>query len=131
MHARTKPSPLSGLERIERWFESRGWELAGFQRETIAASRAGESGLVHASAGSGKTLAAWLGPVSEAMDSPEAVRKGLQVLWITPLRALANDIHRSLGVATEGLGVPWQIGLRTGDTTSALRKRQREQPPQA
>jgi ATP-dependent helicase Lhr and Lhr-like helicase len=134
----------SVLHHIERWFESRGWRLADFQSETIAAYLAGESGLVHAPTGSGKTLAAWLGPMCEALELERAVRplssalsqresksSGLQVLWITPLRALASDIHRNLSVATMRLGVPWQIGLRTGDTTSALRKRQRERPPQA
>ena len=94
MHARTKPQ--SPEERVERWFAIRGWKLADFQRETMAAYRCGESGIVHAPTGSGKTLAAWLGPVSEAMQSSQPAR-GLQVLWITPLRALASDIHRNLG----------------------------------
>jgi ATP-dependent Lhr-like helicase len=116
------------VDLLQRWFASRGWLLAAFQRETIAAYRAGESGLIHAPTGSGKTLAAWLGPVSEAMDATCA---GLQVLWITPLRALANDIQRNLTLAVEGLAVPWQVGLRTGDTSSALRKKQREHPPHA
>lgn len=121
-------APISPLQRIEQWFDSRGWVLADFQRTTIAAYRAGESGLVHAPTGSGKTLAAWLGPLSEAMNTSQP---GLQVLWITPLRALANDIQRNLTLATSGLGVPWQVGLRTGDTSSTLRKKQREQPPHA
>jgi ATP-dependent Lhr-like helicase len=119
------------LSRIERWFDSRGWQLAGFQRETMAAYLAGESGLVHAPTGSGKTLAAWLGPIAEAIEGDRVKAPGLQVLWITPLRALANDIHRNLSLATEVLDVPWQVGLRTGDTSSALRKKQRERPPQA
>ena len=51
--------------------------------------------------------------------------------WITPLRALANDIHRNLTAVTTALGVPWEIGLRTGDTNSAMRSKQREHPPQA
>ena len=118
------------MERIERWFASRGWHLAAFQKETIAAYLAGESGLVHAPTGSGKTLAAWLGPMSAAMQNQSSVA-GLQVMWITPLRALANDIHRNLSIATHALGVPWEIGLRTGDTSSTLRKKQREKPPHA
>ncbi len=70
-------------------------------------------------------------PLSSALSQRESKSSGLQVLWVTPLRALASDIHRNLSVATIRLGVPWQIGLRTGDTASALRKRQREHPPQA
>jgi ATP-dependent helicase Lhr and Lhr-like helicase len=128
--ATTASPSAAALTAIERWFDSRGWQLASFQRETIAAYLAGESGLVHAPTGSGKTLAAWFGPMAEAIDHG-TLRAGLQVLWITPLRALANDIHRNLSLATEALDVPWQIGLRTGDTSSALRKKQRERPPQA
>jgi ATP-dependent Lhr-like helicase len=129
MHALAKLAD-SVPARIEQWFDSRGWHLAAFQRETIAAYLAGESGLVHAPTGSGKTLAAWLGPIAEAIDDPHRAA-GLQVLWITPLRALANDIQRNLSLATQGLRVPWEIGLRTGDTSSSLRKKQREHPPQA
>ena len=126
MHARARRLPA--MDRIERWFATRGWHLAAFQKETIAAYLAGESGLVHAPTGSGKTLAAWLGPLSAEMqgDVPGA---GLRVLWITPLRALANDTHRNLTIATAALAVPWEIGLRTGDTSSTLRKKQRERPP--
>jgi ATP-dependent Lhr-like helicase len=127
VHAKTKPQDAS--QRVARWFAQRGWRLADFQKETIAAYRDGESGLVHAPTGSGKTLAAWLGPVSEAMDGE--VARGLQVLWITPLRALANDIQRNLSLSIEALEVPWQVGLRTGDTSGSLRKKQREHPPQA
>lgn len=130
MHAQTRAASPSGLERIEAWFDTRGWLLAEFQRQTIAAYRAGESGLVHAPTGSGKTLAAWLGPLSEALET-HPVRDALQVLWITPLRALANDIQRNLTLAAEGLGLAWQVGLRTGDTSSAVRKKQRERPPHA
>jgi ATP-dependent helicase Lhr and Lhr-like helicase len=128
MQARTKPASAGTLARIEHWFALRGWRLADFQRETRDAYLAGESGLVHAPTGSGKTLAAWLGPLSEAMDHASS---GLQVVWITPLRALANDIHRNLGAAVAGLGIDWQVGLRTGDTSSSRRKQQRDHPPHA
>ncbi len=115
--------------RVERWFETRGWVLAPFQNDAITAYLRGESGLIHAPTGSGKTLAAWLGPLCEAPPSPASA--GLQVLWITPLRALANDLQRSLTDAARGLGSSWRIEVRTGDTSSALRKRQRERPPAA
>jgi ATP-dependent Lhr-like helicase len=127
MHA--KALRLPAMDRIERWLATRGWQLAAFQKETIAAYLAGESGLVHAPTGSGKTLAAWLGPLSAEMQG-DVPGMGLRVLWITPLRALANDTHRNLTIATESLDVPWEIGLRTGDTSSTLRKKQRERPPQ-
>jgi ATP-dependent helicase Lhr and Lhr-like helicase len=128
-NARRKRDEPPARDSLARWFDQRGWSLAPFQRETIDAYLAGESGLVHAPTGSGKTLAAWLGPLVEAMQERD-VSRGLRALWITPLRALANDIHRNISIATEALNVPWEIGLRTGDTSSSLRKRQREHPPQ-
>jgi len=84
---------------IERWFASRGWTPFDFQREVWDAYRAGESGLVHAATGTGKTLAAWGGPLLEWMGSaPSHARNPrrdrtppLRVLWITPLRSLAAD----------------------------------------
>ncbi len=54
----------------------------------------------------------------------------LQVLWITPLRALATDTQTNLGQALDGLGIPWQIEKRTGDTDSAVRARQRKRFPE-
>ena len=50
---------------VEHWFATRGWQPFAFQREVWDAYRRGESGLVHAATGTGKTLAAWMGPVIE------------------------------------------------------------------
>ena len=47
------------------WFRSRGWTPFAFQRDVWDAYRAGESGLVHSATGTGKTLAAWFGPLIE------------------------------------------------------------------
>ncbi|MDP3614260.1 MAG: DEAD/DEAH box helicase, partial [Rubrivivax sp.] len=70
----------------EAWFAGRSWQPHAFQREVWAAMAAGQSGLLHATTGSGKTLAVWLGALSRARPGP-----GLQVLWLTPMRALAAD----------------------------------------
>ena len=102
---------------------------------------AGESGLVHSATGSGKTLAAWLGPLAEWMEetAPSPLGEGrgegkappLRVLWITPMRALAGDTVLSIERAVKGLGLPWTVGLRTGDTSSAERARQARKLPSA
>lgn len=132
MHAQTRSAgSIERIERIERWLATRGWRLAQFQRAAIDAYCAGESGLVHAPTGSGKTLAAWLGPVAEALERGDGAGAPLHILWITPLRALANDIQRNLTASVQGVGLPWKVELRTGDTTSAVRKQQRLRPPQA
>lgn len=54
-----------------------------------------------------------------------------RALWITPMRALANDLVAGLQRPIEELGLSWEIGLRTGDATAAMRRRQRERMPTA
>lgn len=112
---------------INRYFEARQWRVLDFQRAAWAAYAQGESALIHAATGQGKTLAAWLGPLLEATGQDE----GLRVLWLTPMRALAADTQGQLQAAADALGVPWQVGLRTGDSSSAARSRQRKRLPQA
>ena len=135
------PTPHT-LAPIEDWFARNGWTPFDFQREVWAAYAAGESGLVHAATGTGKTYAAWLGPVAEALAhvdaAPAPVRRRkradaapLTVLWITPLRALAADTEQALRAPVEALGVPWTVESRTGDTAQSLRARQRTRLPSA
>ena len=110
----------------EAWFASRGWAPFPFQREVWRAMAAGESGLLHATTGSGKTYAVWIGALHRA--TPKA---GLQVLWITPMRALAADTTRALQVPLPDLAPAWSVGQRTGDTPSAERARQDRRLPHA
>ena len=124
---------------IDRWFASRGWTPFAFQCEVWDAYRSGESGLVHAATGTGKTLAAWGGPLAEWMSSvtshaqkPRRDRTPpLRVLWITPLRALAADTEEALRQPLDDLGIPWSLESRTGDTSAAVRARQRRRLPTA
>jgi ATP-dependent Lhr-like helicase len=111
------------------WFASRGWQPFGFQREVWAAMQAGRSGLLHATTGSGKTLAVWVGALLRARTQPAAA--GLQVLWITPMRALAADSTRALAEPLAGLAPMWRVGQRTGDTPAAERARQDRRLPEA
>ena len=129
----------------ESWFESRGWSPFSFQREVWDAYLAGESGLIHAATGTGKTYAAWWAPLleyigesSRASESialnARAARKALlplRVLWITPLRALAGDTANALQQPVLDLALPWSIETRTGDTSPAERSRQRKKLPTA
>ena len=87
---------------------------------------AGESGLLHATTGSGKTLAVWLGALQRTQP-----RLGLQVLWITPMRALAADTLRALQAPLPSLAPTWAVAARTGDTPSAERARQDRRLPAA
>jgi ATP-dependent Lhr-like helicase len=116
--------------RVDAWFKRHGMTPFSFQRDTWARYRAGESGLIHASTGTGKTLAAWLGPVMDAMDHAESAR-ALKVVWLTPMRALAADTLKALADPLGELGLAWRVGLRTGDTPSADRARQDRKALQA
>ncbi|MDQ3522379.1 MAG: DEAD/DEAH box helicase, partial [Gemmatimonadota bacterium] len=126
-------SKAAAWTRLSAWFRERGWTPFPFQREVWDAYLAGESGLIHAATGTGKTLAAWMGPLMEWMMEDPA-QKGtppLRVLWITPLRALAGDTAEALAAPLEALGLPWVLETRTGDTGNAVRARQRRRLPTA
>jgi ATP-dependent Lhr-like helicase len=111
------------------WFASKGWRPSAFQREAWLRYRQGKSGLIVTPTGSGKTLAALGGPLLEALaegpgrtvrrhrrGTPEYGR--VRILWITPLRALANDTACALREPVEALGLPWTVALRTGDASA-------------
>ena len=80
--------PVSALK---PFFAAKGWKAFPFQKQTWKAYLDGKSGLLHAPTGQGKTLAVYLGPLAETMNGG-----GCQVLWLTPLRALAADTLRAL-----------------------------------
>jgi ATP-dependent Lhr-like helicase len=107
-----------------------------FQEEVWQAAAAGESGLLHAPTGAGKTLAVWLGAVAraEAGAVPAADRRGPLVVWVTPLRALAADTALALSAPLRGPGrvaSDIAVGLRTGDSSAADRRRLRSSWPAA
>ena len=55
---------------------------------------------------------------------------GLQAIWITPIRALSKEIELSANRLIDGLGLPWKVGVRSGDTSVKERARQKEKPPE-
>lgn len=121
-------TPEQAVEKTEHWYQQKKWTVFDFQRDAWMAWHAGQSGLIHSPTGSGKTLAAWLGPVQDALVN-KVEGDLLRVLWITPLRALANDTRANLEQAAEALGADIQVDIRTGDTTSSRRTKQRTSPP--
>lgn len=192
----------AAIRPLVEWFAQRNWTPFAFQREAWAAYLRGESGLVHAPTGVGKTYAVWLGPLAEYLWERRAIRaergrvqcapvpgvarapasreprdhrhvaelhaagdsaaahssrvamgarptaavlelsprerrirraaaEPLRVLWLTPLRALAGDTVTALQAPLLELGLPWTVEGRTGDTSSSVRKRQRERLPTA
>ncbi len=121
---------------LDAWFASQGWEPFEFQREAWGAYLAGRSGLVHAPTGTGKTYGVWAGPILERLEENAEARgsagsERIRVLWLTPMRALANDTAEALRKPLDALGLPWSVELRTGDTAATVKKRQRDRLPTA
>jgi len=132
------PSAAAGFD-PHAWFARQGWQAFDFQREVWAAIAAGESGLLHADTGAGKTYAIWLGALghlarpapSRESSARKALAPPLAVLWITPMRALAADTLRALQRPLQDSGLAWSVGLRTGDTSSSERAAQQRRLPTA
>ncbi len=113
---------------ILSWFERRSWKPFPFQKDSWRTYLSNQSGLLHAPTGFGKTLSVWLGPVSETLSSGKPPRH-CEVLWITPLRALANDTLQSLREPLAEMGLDWPVEARTGDTSSYRKSKLREKYP--
>jgi ATP-dependent Lhr-like helicase len=113
--------------RFAAWFARRGWRPHPHQLAMLAAARDGRSALLIAPTGGGKTLAGFLPSLAELAAAPA---EGLHTLYISPLKALAVDIHRNLEAPIAELDLPIRAETRTGDTPAAKRQRQRERPPQ-
>ncbi|MDR9432475.1 MAG: ligase-associated DNA damage response DEXH box helicase [Spiribacter sp.] len=119
---------------LEQWFSTQGWTPAAFQRDAWRAYQNAQSGLIHSATGSGKSLAAWGGPLiaglNEKLAGDQTTQSGLKVVWITPLRALAGDTVENLSAAVAGVGLNWRVEKRTGDSNASVRNRQRRTPPE-
>ncbi len=90
-------------------------------------ARAGRSALLVAATGSGKTLAGFLPTICELAEQPSDT---LHTLYVSPLKALAVDVHRNLTGPIEEMGLSIRAETRTGDTPSDRKARQRVKPPQ-
>jgi ATP-dependent helicase Lhr and Lhr-like helicase len=113
--------------RFAQWFAARGWAPHAHQVAMLDAARAGRSALLIAPTGGGKTLSGFL---PSLIDLAEAPTDGLHTLYISPLKALAVDIHRNLEAPIAEMQLAISAETRTGDTPQAKRARQREKPPQ-
>lgn len=124
-----------GYQRIASWLLAKGLHPFAFQEEAWQQIAAGKSGLVNAPTGCGKTFSVFLGSLIGFINQhPEQyqtkAKNGLQLIWITPLRALAKDIGRAMEEVISELGMNWTVGIRNGDTTTAERARQKKQLPE-
>ncbi len=127
--------PTIGYTIINNWLNEKSFIPFEFQQETWKQIIAGESGLVNAPTGCGKTYAVFLGAIIQFInDHPKEYQhlknNGLQLLWVTPLRALAKDIGRAMEEAINALGLQWKVGIRNGDTSTSERAKQKKNIPE-
>jgi ATP-dependent Lhr-like helicase len=113
-----------GQQVIQQWYKQKRWKQFPFQKEMESVYLSGYSGLLNAPTGSGKTFALFLPFLADYINKyPDTYttqkNNGLLMLWITPLRALTNDIRKAMQEVCDELGIPWRIMTRTGDTSAA------------
>ncbi len=124
-----------GEQHIHQWLNKKGYLPADFQTTAIReGGLLNKSGLIVAPTGTGKTLGALLPYLVFFMNrNPEGFQSrkaGIRLLWITPLRALAKDIGRSIQDALSEMDIPWKVGLRTGDQAITERTKQKANMPE-
>ncbi|MEH6618578.1 ligase-associated DNA damage response DEXH box helicase [Maribacter arcticus] len=117
----------------ENWFQEQQWKPFKFQKDTWKAFLQGKNGLLNAPTGSGKTYALWfpivLNYIENNLDYKTKHKKGLKAIWITPLRALSQEIKQSAERITLDLGTQMTVGIRSGDTSTKERAQQKKQMP--
>ena len=126
---------------IREWFETRFGEPTEPQRQGWPSIAAGRHTLIAAPTGSGKTLAAFLVCLNRLWQEwlEGQLSDGVRVVYVSPLKALSNDIERNLQQPLAELrelalqrgfdAPPIRIAVRTGDTPSAARQKMLRVPP--
>ena len=115
---------------IAAWFAARGWRVRRHQWEMLTKAQQGRDALLVADTGAGKTLAGFLPTLCDFAPSAGVLPPdGLHTLYVSPLKALAQDVKRNLLTPIEEIGLPIRVETRSGDTPSDRKKRQRERPP--
>jgi ATP-dependent Lhr-like helicase len=126
---------------VAEWFDRSFAAPTAAQAAAWPAIKAGTHTLIAAPTGSGKTLAAFLaaidGLVRQGLDG--GLREETQIVYVSPLKALSNDIQRNLDAPLAGIrealrarGLPEveiRTWVRTGDTAPGERERMRRMPP--
>jgi ATP-dependent Lhr-like helicase len=117
----------------EDYFQQQGWTAFPFQKQTWDAFISGKNGLLNAPTGSGKTYALWvaivLNYIKSNPDYKTKNKKGLKAIWITPLRSLSQEIAQTSQKFVDGIGLPFTVGIRSGDTSTKERAAQKKSMP--
>ena len=121
LSARLQSHPLTG------WLQGRGWDWFDHQVRTADSALEGRDTILFAPTGAGKTLAGFLPSFLDLADRGSSGK--LHTLYISPLKALAVDVHRNIQTPIEALDLPVRFETRTGDTPASRRQRQKTKPP--
>ena len=120
---------------VARWFIERIGQPSAPQTEGWPRIRSGHHTLIAAPTGTGKTLAAFLWAIDGLLRHGDTLAGETQVLYVSPLRALGNDVQKNLQVPLAELrsrepGFPEvRVQVRSGDTPGAERSAMRKRPP--
>lgn len=118
-----------GYNIVTNWMAEKGNTPFEFQLQTWERYAQNYSGVVVAPTGFGKTFSVFLAVVIDYLNHPEAHKKGLKLLWISPLRSLAKDLGKAMNAAVEEIGLDWTVEVRNGDTSQKDRRRQERMMP--
>jgi len=114
------------MKEVEAWFRRSSWKAQAFQKEAWKAYANGLSGLINAPTGSGKTYSLLLPALLESKGKKIS---GLQLIWISPIRALTREIELAAKRAIDAMNLEWTVGIRTGDTSQKERAAQKKNMP--
>ena len=106
--------------KIKQFFFLNGWKPLPYQVQSWKAFLNGENGIIQVPTGCGKTYAALMGPLSQ-LENPKN-NKSVQILLITPLKALSRDLKNSVQLAALHFNKEITVEIRNGDTTSYEKK---------
>ncbi|HTG18516.1 MAG TPA: DEAD/DEAH box helicase, partial [Reyranella sp.] len=126
---------------VAAWFEARFASATAAQADAWPLIKAGRHTLIAAPTGSGKTLAAFMAAIDDLVRQgvAGALLDEIQIVYVSPLKALSNDIQRNLEAPLAGIreelrrrGLPdvdIRAWVRTGDTSPSERQRMGRRPP--
>ena len=126
---------------VAAWFEDRFEEPSDIQKRAWPVIKQRQNTLIAAPTGSGKTLAAFLSSIDDLVRQGQygSLPEGTQIVYVSPLKALSNDIHANLQVPLKGIQailkergrqeVPIRVAVRTGDTPTSERAAMTKHPP--
>lgn len=113
-----------GYQIIQNWMEEKGHSPFSFQAQTWERYHNNFSGMVVAPTGFGKTFSVFLAVVIDYLNHPEKHKKGLKLIWVSPLRSLAKDLAKAMTTVVDEIGLDWEVAVRNGDTPTNIRRKQ-------